>query len=205
MRTLKLNDENEILIWRGKKAVLTSVLDALTNRFVLLSMAFLLLDILIFSHILVKTGPRSAAEYLMKNLWIHYLPLVVYLAGVLYSALRSASTDYAVTNKYVYVQYGLIKKSIVANDIDDLEYVSLSRDLYDRMTKTADITVFTTDEAEKNGKVIPEEKFLKFENIREADEVYALIEAIRKRTCAINDPAFLASLKKQFGTGKKEA
>ena len=196
MRTLKFNDENEVLIWRGKKAVLTSILDALTNRLILLSILFLLLDILIFSHTLVKIGPKSAAEYLMKNLWLHYMPLAIYLFGVILSALRSATTEYAVTNKYVYVQFGLMKRIVVANDIDDIEYVSLYKDIYDRMTKTADITVFTTDEVEKNGKTVPEEKFLKFENIKEADKVYTLIETIRKRTCSINDPAFLKSLAK---------
>ena len=203
MRTLKLNDENEVLIWRGKKAVLTSILDALTNRMVLLSLVLLLLDILVFSHILVKTGPKSAAEYLMKNLWIHYLPLAVYLLGILFSALRSATTGYAVTNKYVYIQFGLVKQIVVANDIDDIEYVSLHKDIYDRLTKTADITVFTTDEVEKNGQTVPEEKFLKFENIKDSDTVYALIETIRKRSCSINDPAFLKSLEKLTNKNKQ--
>ena len=194
MRTLKFNDDNEVLIWRGKKAGLTSILDALTNRLVLLSILLLLLDILIFSHTLVKTGPRSAAEYLMRHLWIHYLPLAVYLLGVLLSVFRTVTTDYALTNKYVYVQFGLGKRIVVSNDIDDIEYVSLHKDIYDRITHTADITVFTTDEAEKNGKLIPEERFLKFENIKDADTVYTLIETIRKRTCSINDPGFLTSL-----------
>ena len=200
MQKLVLNDENERLIWHGKKSVPTSILDALSTRWIILAILVLLIDILIFTGILLRTGPKSAAGYIMKTTWLHILPLAVYLLGALFSILRSATTDYIVTNKYVYIQYGLCKRTVVANDIDDIEYVSLYRDLYDKWTHTADITVFTSDEVEKDGQILPEEKLLKFENIRQADDVYVLIETIRKRTCSINDPEFLASLTKNFHT-----
>ncbi len=194
MKKLKLNDENETVIWSGRKAVLTSVMDAVSNKAILLAMIVLLIDMVIFTTILLKTGPRSAAGYFLKNVWLHYIPAVIYLIGAAVSVIRSVTTVYAVTNKYVYVQTGLFKRTVFANDIDDVEYVSVRKDIFDRWTKTGDITVFTKDEIEKDGKLIPEEKVLRFENIANYTDVYTMIEKIRNRTASMTDEDFVKEL-----------
>ena len=199
MAEYKLNDSNETVIWHGKKALATSILDALTNHWILLSMIVFLADALVFTGILLKTGPKSAAGYMLRLAWLHYLPLFIYLLGIAYSVIQSATTHYIVTNKYVYIQYGIFRKTSISNDVDDIEYVSLHRNFFDRLLHTGDITVFTCDEVEKNGKLVPEEKYLQFENIKNETAVYELIGQIRNRTCPINDPGLIETLRSRYG------
>ena len=194
MRKPVLYDDNEVLIWHGKKAKTTSVLDAITNAGVLAAMIVVLVDILILALVFLRYGPKSVIVYLYRLVWLHFIPVLIYIVGVVVSILRSASTDYIITNKYVYIQYGLFKRTIVANDVDDIEFVSVRKNVFDRIGRTADISVFTQDEIEKNGRLVPEEKCLEFENIREYEKVYDLIEKIRSRTCSINDPEWLKTL-----------
>ena len=195
MSEIKVNDNNEVVLWSGRKSMGTSVLDALLNKGLLPAMLILLIDVIIFSGILIRIGPKSAAGYFWGNVWLHYIPLILYLLGAACSIILSRTTVYGVTNKYVYLQYGLVRKTVVSNDVDDIEYVSARRDFFDRITHTGDITVFTRDEVEKNGSRVPEEKLLEFRNIKAWQEVYGLIEKIRNRTGSLTDPEFLKELK----------
>lgn len=194
MDRIRLNDDNETVIWQGRKNVPTSILDALGNRLVIPAVLIFLIDGLIFTGILLKTGPKSGVLWLRRTMWLHYIPAALYLIGLAVSLFRSLTTDYIVTNKYVYIQSGLLKRTVIANDIDDIEYVSVRKDVFDRWTHTGDITVFTKDEVEKNGVTAEEERYLTFRNIRHYEKVYALIEKIRTRECAMTDPEFVKSL-----------
>ena len=202
MSDLKVNEQNEVVIWNGKKAVFTSILDSINNNGIIPAVIVLLIDMLIFTVTLMKVGPKSAAEYLWDTAWLHYIPLVIYLGGAAFSALRSVTTDYAITNKYVYIRYGVFKKAVISNDIDDIEYVSVYKNFFDRLAHTADITVFTRDEAVRDGGAIPEEKYITFRNIKNYVKVFELIEKIRNRNCPMNDPALLEELKTIAGQTK---
>lgn len=195
MSEIKVNDNNEIILWNGKKSKGTSILDALLNKGLFLAIFILFIDCMIFAVILLQVGPRSAADYFWENIWVHYVPLIVYLLTVIYSLVRSYTTTYAVTNKYVYIQSVLPRKKVISNDIDDIEYVSVRRDIFDRIAHTGDITVFTRDEVEKNGILVPEEKHLEFQNIKNYKEVFGIIEKIRTRTGSLTDPDFINGLK----------
>ena len=194
MREIKLNDNNETILWKGRKAAATSAMDAVSNKAILLAMIVFLIDMLIFTIILLHIGPKSAAGYYRKTIWVHYVPVVIYLIGAAVSIIRSVTTDYVLTNKYVYVQSGLFKRTILMNDIDDVEYVSVRKNVFDRIAHTGDIIIFTKDEIEKDGKLIPEETVLRFENISDYSDVYNLIQKIRNRTGSMTDPAFVEEL-----------
>ncbi|MBP0968139.1 MAG: PH domain-containing protein [Oscillospiraceae bacterium] len=186
---MKLLDQltpNEKVLWYGKKAKSVSFFESIFNALMPFALIWALFDgfvIYAISHANNADDVKSAGFGILGFFAIHLLPVWIYLAGILTSAIKAKHTEYCVTDKGVYVQSGVFSTNVIMRPFSDMNSVTVKQSLFDKIFKTGDVVMECQSvvyPAEKqmrvNGRPVRNPNGLCIENVSDYESVLRLVQ-----------------------------
>lgn len=132
---------NERVFWRGKPNFKCFLLESIFNPLLFVAIVWGCLDFTImgtaFSSMGEEDGP--VAMFLIPFFLIHLMPVWIYIFGVLGCVLRYKHTEYAVTERGIYVSTGFIARKYEMKPFTDLSHVTIHRGVFDNILGVGDV------------------------------------------------------------------
>lgn len=186
MKLLDQLSPNEKVLWYGKKAKSVSFFESIFNPLMPFALIWALFDgfvIYAISHANNADDVASAKTGIIGFFAFHLLPVWIYLAGILTSAIKAKHTEYCVTDKGVYVQAGVFNSNVIMRPFSDMNSVTVKQSLFDKLFKTGDVVMECRSvvyPAEKqmrvNGRPVRNPNGLCIENISDYESVLRLLQ-----------------------------
>lgn len=136
---LRLNIGNEEILWHGKPNKKCFILESIFNSFLPFALLWGGIDFGILGSVVMVATSKEEIIPMLFFLVLHMMPVWIYIGGIMCSVLRYKHTEYAVTNKSIYVQKGLFTINIEMKPFTDLSHVTLHRGIIDQMLGVGDV------------------------------------------------------------------
>ena len=184
---MKLMDQipsNERILWYGRKARRVSVLEAVFNSMLPFALIWFLFDSFLFGGALSSDNgvPLSILLFLL----LHMTPVWLYLGGIVAASLRAKNTEYIVTDKAVYVQYGILSTEVKVRKYSEMNSVVLRQSAFDKMYGTGDVVMSCSERVgmpgsntRVNGRYVTNPFELSIENIDEYATVLQMVQELQ--------------------------
>ncbi len=147
--------ENETILWQGRPNKRCFILEGIFNPLFPFALFWFLIDATIFGVFLagnvVSNIPKQFAALPFLFIFIHMMPVWIYLAGALLVFRRYRHTEYIVTDKGVYVSGGLFGYSCNMKPFTELARVNIHRGIIDQMIGVGDVVLTSNNVADLCG------------------------------------------------------
>ena len=159
---------NEKILWKGKQAMIVSLLKSFLNPF---------LPIMVVWDLFMRIIYLGMAE----SEWVSLVTKILVLLYFLVAAVRmvkSRSVSYLVSDYAVYKQTGIVTTNIITKPIADFTQVSVSQSLFDKIAGTGDVKCECIRPAyteNGNGSYV-----IHIDNISEYEQVFKYVKGVVK-------------------------
>lgn len=134
---------NEQVLWRGKPNKTCFVLESIFNPLLPFAIIWLIFDsffIFVFSS---SKSDTDAMSFLVPFMFLHLMPVWLYIGGVLLTFLRYKNTEYLITDKSIYTSGGAIFYTETSISYSRISDIQIRRGVFDRKLGVGDILVNT--------------------------------------------------------------
>lgn len=131
----------ERVYWRGKPNFKCFILESIFNPMLFVAIFWGILDFFVFKTVFSSMTGREGnmAYFMVLMLIVHLMPVWIYLFGLIGSFLKYKHTEYAVTERGIYVSTGFIVRRYDMKPFTDLSHVSIHRGIFDNMLGVGDV------------------------------------------------------------------
>ncbi len=178
---MKLLDQisgNEKILWHGQKEKAVSVLESIFNPLMPFALVWALIDggfIFGAGRAAAETGFGGIGIGMAAFFLIHLMPVWLYLIGILTSGMHAKNTEYAVTDRGVYIKTGVFSSNVVMKPFAELSSVSVRQGMFDKMFGTGDVTMNSAASNIQYGNRRRANIF-SISNIKEYESVFQLVK-----------------------------
>ena len=120
---------NERIVWAGRPKKSCFVLECVLNPMLIFAFIWFMFDFMFISQMF-----SSDLSELDSSVWmfvgffaLHLMPVWIYLGGVIFSFRRLKNTEYAITDRGIYVTSGCFAKQYNFKPFTDLSHVYILR------------------------------------------------------------------------------
>lgn len=138
---LKSMMNNERIVWSGRPKKSCFVLECIFNPMLIFAFIWFMFDFMFISQIF-----SSDLSELDSSVWmfvgffaLHLMPVWIYLGGVIFSFRKLKNTEYAITDRGIYVTSGCFAKQYNFKPFTDLSHVYIHRGVLDQMLGVGDV------------------------------------------------------------------
>ena len=138
---------DERIVWRGRPKKSCFILESIFNSMLPIALIWGLFDIVVISMIVGDwgldtgeiTGGNVGKAVIIGGMFLHMMPVWIYLFGVLSSVLKHKHTEYIVTDKGVYISGGVFTFTYEMKPSTDLSHINIHRGIFDQMLGVGDV------------------------------------------------------------------
>ena len=130
--------KDEKVLWFSKPDKLCFVLESIFNPLLPIAIVFLAFDLTIVSAI-YNTEEKLPVVFALFMLFIHLMPVWVYIGGVLMTFLKYKNTGYIVTTKGIYASGGFLTRTYNMKPFNEVSYVNIHRGIIDQLIGVGDV------------------------------------------------------------------
>lgn len=145
-KTYEISDDlkrmigKENVVWNGKPKKSCFVLECIFNPALGLSIIWFLFDMVFMSATLEATTSTSPGRYfVLMFIFLHMMPVWMYLGGIISSIRKYRNTEYVVTDRGIYMTGGFFTKRYDFKPFTDLSHVNVNRGVLDQFLGVGDI------------------------------------------------------------------
>lgn len=138
---LKSMMNNERIVWSGRPKKSCFVLECIFNPMLIFAFIWFMFDFMFISQIF-----SSDLSELDSSVWmfvgffaLHLMPVWIYLGGVIFSFRKLKNTEYAITDRGIYVTSGCFAKQYNFKPFTDLSHVYIHRGIFDQWLGVGDV------------------------------------------------------------------
>ena len=138
---LKSMMNNERIVWSGRPKKSCFVLECIFNPMLIFAFIWFMFDFMFISQIF-----SSDLSELDSSVWmfvgffdLHLMPVWIYLGGVRFSFRKLKNTEYAITDRGIYVTSGCFAKQYNFKPFTDLSHVYIHRGIFDQWLGVGDV------------------------------------------------------------------
>ena len=167
-------NDNEKIVWNGKPDKRCFILESIFNPLLPFALLWAVIDTFVFF-----VAFREVGFMIVAFLLLHMMPVWIYIAGVIFSAIRYSRIEYYITDAGVYISGGLFSYSYDFKPFAVLTNVSLHRGIIDQMCGCGDVVfnVSTTVSDTSNGSNVKKFAII---NIHNYEEIYKLVNQMQR-------------------------
>lgn len=136
---LKSMINNERVVWAGKPLKKCFILECVFNSMLPFALIWALFDFTFIFASLNSEMDSSIDIMLIGFFAIHLMPVWLYLGGVLCSFRKFKNTEYAITERGIYVTSGCFSKQYNFKPFTDLSHVDVYRGIFDQKLGVGDV------------------------------------------------------------------
>lgn len=132
---------NERIVWAGRPKKSCFVLECIFNPMLIFAFIWFMFDFMFISQIF-----SSNLSELDSSVWmfvgffaLHLMPVWIYLGGVIFSFRKLKNTEYAITDRGIYVTSGCFAKQYNFKPFTDLSHVYIHRGIFDQWLGVGDV------------------------------------------------------------------
>lgn len=179
MRITEQVGYNEHVVWEGRKAIGVSICEAIFNPMLPFAIIWAALDSMIFKSAFGSID-TDMGKFVLIFLLVHMMPVWMYLGGVLTSAFKAKNTQYAITDKAIYIQTGIFTTTVETKPFADMSHVSVRQGVFDKIFRTGDVisvcahpstTAYNSSRGHSHG--------MNIENIPDYEEVFRMVKQMQ--------------------------
>ena len=165
-----VKNDNEEIMWIGKPLFLPYALSSLWSGVGLVSFIF-------FGIILSKCAKnQDGSKVDLNSNWIFILPVLFFLAEVVYKLFSFSNTSYAYTNRRVMMRTGFIGTSFKSIDYDKISDIEVTVSFIERYFNVGTIKFFSGRTQTDEGKTT--KLYDNWEAIANPYEVFKLVKKV---------------------------
>ncbi len=145
-KTYEISDDlkrmigKENVVWNGKPKKSCFVLECIFNPALGLSIIWFLFDMVFMSATLAATTSTSPGRYfVLMFIFLHMMPVWMYLGGIISSIRKYRNTEYVVTDRGIYMTGGFFTKRYDFKPFTDLSHVNVNRGVLDQFLGVGDV------------------------------------------------------------------
>lgn len=145
-KTYEISDDlkrmigKENVVWNGKPKKSCFVLECIFNPALGLSIIWFLFDMVFMSATLTATTSTSPGRYfVLMFIFLHMMPVWMYLGGIISSIRKYRNTEYVVTDRGIYMTGGFFTKRYDFKPFTDLSHVNVNRGVLDQFLGVGDV------------------------------------------------------------------
>ena len=145
-KTYEISDDlkrmigKENVVWNGKPKKSCFVLECIFNPALGLSIIWFLVDMVFMSAALTATTSTSPGRYfVLMFIFLHMMPVWMYLGGIISSIRKYRNTEYVVTDRGIYITGGFFAKRYDFKPFTDLSHVNVNRGVLDQFLGVGDV------------------------------------------------------------------
>lgn len=145
-KTYEISDDlkrmigKENVVWNGKPKKSCFVLECIFNPALGLSIIWFLFDMVFMSATLEATTSTSPGRYfVLMFIFLHMMPVWMYLGGIISSIRKYRNTEYVVTDRGIYMTSGFFTKRYDFKPFTDLSHVNVNRGVLDQFLGVGDV------------------------------------------------------------------
>lgn len=145
-KTYEISDDlkrmigKENVVWNGKPKKSCFVLECIFNPALGLSIIWFLVDMVFMSAALTATTSTSPGRYfVLMFIFLHMMPVWMYLGGIISSIRKYRNTEYVVTDRGIYMTGGFFTKRYDFKPFTDLSHVNVNRGVLDQFLGVGDV------------------------------------------------------------------
>lgn len=145
-KTYEISDDlkrmigKENVVWNGKPKKSCFVLECIFNPALGLSIIWFLFDMVFMSATLEATTSTSPGRYfVLMFIFLHMMPVWMYLGGIISSIRKYRNTEYVVTDRGIYMTGGFFTKRYDFKPFTDLSHVNVNRGVLDQFLGVGDV------------------------------------------------------------------
>ena len=169
-------DEN--VLWSGKPNKRGFILEGIFNSMLPLALFWAFIDLSIIRGILtggINNASNESTLFILIFMAVHMMPVWIYLFGILTVIIKYKNTQYAVTEKGVYVSSGVFTTNCDMRPFSEITNISVHRGIIDQMLGVGDVILSTNDYYRTSrGRTMRYQ--LSIDSIRDYVEVFEYIE-----------------------------
>ena len=173
---------NEHILWSGNKNKKVSVMESIFNPMLPFAALWGIIDFGILytaaassNHFSSSGKDKGILGFMIPFIFLHLMPVWLYLGGVMTSSMRAKNTRYCVTDQAVYIQHGIFNTISERISYQQVISVGTQQSFFDKRFDTGDI-VLKLDEIVYSGKYrTPHQCNVKIENIADYEDLYQMI------------------------------
>lgn len=129
---------NERILWEGKPDKKCFLLESVFNPFLPFALIWGLID---FGFINKALGSASSGmgSFIIPFFLLHLMPVWLYLGGVLFSIRKYRNTNYAVTDRGIYVSGGVFALTCEMKPFAEIAHINIHRGIFDQRLGVGDV------------------------------------------------------------------
>ena len=122
---------NERILWEGKPDKKCFLLESIFNPLLPFALIWGLID---FGFINKALGSASSGmgSFIIPFFLLHLMPVWLYLGGVLFSIRKYRNTNYAVTDRGIYVSGGIFALTCEMKPFAEIAHINIHRGIFDQ-------------------------------------------------------------------------
>lgn len=144
--------EDEDIQWLGKPNKRCMTLEAIFNPLMPFALIWALVDFGAISIFLFTTKEFSICPFIPAFFLIHLTPVWIYLGGIFLTAKKYRNTEFAITNKAVYISGGIFSSNTERRNYTQFSNLDIHRGFFDNKLKVGDIRLTSVNEQVPNGR-----------------------------------------------------
>lgn len=169
-------DEN--VLWSGKPNKRGFILEGIFNSMLPLALFWAFIDLSIIRGIFtgdINNASNESTLFILIFMAVHMMPVWIYLFGILTVIIKYKNTQYAVTEKGVYVSSGVFTTNCDMRPFSEITNIRVHRGIIDQMLGVGDVILSTNDYYRTSrGRTMRYQ--LSIDSIRDYVEVFEYIE-----------------------------
>lgn len=132
---------NERIVWSGKPKKACFILECIFNPMLPFALIWLLVDsTFIFTFLSGGIASQGNMGLMLIGFFlIHLMPVWIYLGGIIFSFRKYKNTEYAITDRGIYVTSGCFAKQYNFKPFTDLSHVDVHRGIFDQWLGVGDV------------------------------------------------------------------
>lgn len=169
-------DEN--VLWSGKPNKRGFILEGIFNSMLPFALFWAFVDLSIIRGIFtgdINNASNESTLFILIFMAVHMMPVWIYLFGILTVIIKYKNTQYAVTEKGVYVSSGVFTTNCDMRPFSEITNIRVHRGIIDQMLGVGDVILSTNDYYRTSrGRTMRYQ--LSIDSIRDYVEVFEYIE-----------------------------
>lgn len=132
---------NDRILWYGRPKKVCLILESIFCPLMIFAIIWLLFDSVAISSIFSSPDGVGGSLFWTMIIFflIHLAPVWIYLGGVISSFRKSKNTEYAITDRGIYMTSGVLSQRVLFKQYTEILHVDVHRDVFDQMFGTGDV------------------------------------------------------------------
>jgi len=130
---------NENILYEGKPNKKCYIFESIFNPLLPFALLWAIIDFSIIGASFFAEGSKNHLVFIIPFMFLHLMPVWIYLGGILFTTIRYKNTAYIVTDRAIYVSGGVFSRTINTKPFAELSHINLHRGIFDQMFNVGDI------------------------------------------------------------------